>query len=559
MTNSVFQSLAINAVPRAMALIDLDPMSPTYGCADRDFWCYRTVKDHPSAAHQAICLGLAHVYTLNTETGTNLWKGDVRLHTAALAAASYWAQSVHPNGAVDEWYRNEHSFCATAFTVAAVGQCLLVLGEQSASNSEWATIRSALIRSAAWLENRFNEEVMNQNLAAALGLWTVYRLTDDARWQNAAIQKWQAVASHQSSEGWLPEYGGMDIGYSTLALGLLAAADAMDASSIVNDIARPLSAFIARASAPDGTFPGRLGSRGTPHTFPGGMMYYGTKESDLADITRAWAFGFEKGTLNGPNAIDDRYFAYFYFPQFAAFASQPVSTKPTRLAAEASAYFEKCEWWRTSTPLMDVFVSGAMGCVVAIKEKSSTSYRYAMGYDIVDGRGIRFSSAVRATKNFSGPNQTNPPNLSCTVAFGKRSGLPPLTRLAVPFAMIIRVIGLLRLSEWFQRMIKRRFVHATNDTDYVLARTVTVLPDHVTIEDRIVSKAAKPKAIVPTRQISMHSPSARQDTADQETAPNIWDSGKAIHILASKNAIKVIWTYRVDHNGQLLETVTINE
>ena len=37
------------------------------------------------------------------------------------------------------------------------------------------------------------------------------------------IEKWRRTLAHQSREGWFAEYGGADLGYSLLALDLLAA------------------------------------------------------------------------------------------------------------------------------------------------------------------------------------------------------------------------------------------------------------------------------------------------------------------------------------------------
>ena len=555
MTRSIFRTIAFEAVPRAMALIDLDPQSRTYGCADREFWCYRTIKDHPSAAYQAIGLGLAHVYHLDDEN--NPWCRDERIKAAVTAVASYWSRITHNNGAVDEWYRNEQSYCSTAFTVAAVGQSLLLLGGAITSD-ERAPIDGALVRAASWLDGHFNVEVMNQNLASALGLWSVFLLTNDARWETAAVNKWRAVADRQNDEGWLPEYGGADIGYATLALSLLAAADDLGATEHVQDISRRLGDFIAKASAPDGSFPGRLSSRGTTHVFPDGALFYANMSPRIAALASGWATGFHNGAIIGPGSVDDRYFSYFYFPQFSAAAQRSLTAPAEHESGDPIIQFPACGLWRSSTEGMDIFASIDLGAAVAIKRSADDGYTYAMGYDIVEMTGVRYSSAVREPgTNRSSSNDSSPNQVSCRVGFGKRSGDPPLVRLAIPFIIATRIVGMFGLSEWFQGLIKRRFVHATAGTNYSLKRTLTLDDGALRICDVIEAKKTQIATVVPTRHISMHSPSARQDISASENIPRAWDAAKATDILRSSGRLDVGWTYHINDDGQLEEHVEI--
>ena len=56
---SVYADLTLAAVPRALALQDTGPASPTLGCCDRGYWHYKTLVDFPAATMQQLALPFA--------------------------------------------------------------------------------------------------------------------------------------------------------------------------------------------------------------------------------------------------------------------------------------------------------------------------------------------------------------------------------------------------------------------------------------------------------------------------------------------------------------------
>ena len=121
---SPYFSLVKRCIDRACALVDRDHLSPSFGSADRNFWYYRTLVDFPGAAWQQLMLGFS---TLATHDGMNSAERE-QLIRLARATVVRWAAIQHRDGSFDEWYRNERSYCATAFTTAGAAQSLLILG-----------------------------------------------------------------------------------------------------------------------------------------------------------------------------------------------------------------------------------------------------------------------------------------------------------------------------------------------------------------------------------------------------------------------------------------------
>src|SRR5215203_6079166 len=112
--SGIYWRVTGSAVRRAMSLQDCNPASATYGCADRTFWQYRTISGFPAGTMQQVALPFAALF--DTAFPGNEWHQDTGMFDRARSAMLFWARAQHAAGSVDEWYRHEHSYCATAFT-----------------------------------------------------------------------------------------------------------------------------------------------------------------------------------------------------------------------------------------------------------------------------------------------------------------------------------------------------------------------------------------------------------------------------------------------------------
>jgi hypothetical protein len=350
---------------------------------------------------------------------------------------------------------------------------------------------------------------MNQNLAAALGLWCLGRASGDLRWDDAAAEKYARLARAQDPEGWFPEYGGMDLGYGTLALDLLAGADRWGVPAAFA-MAERLCGFLLAARGADGGFPGRIGSRGTSHAFPFGAEHFAERLPSALALASGFRAAYAAGGLVGPPQVDDRYFAYFYFPQFAlAAASGAIGAArpgPAKPAAD-SVEFSSAGLQIIRTHDATLHFSRRLGGAVALS-RPEEPVAYQLGYEITAGDGRRYSSAAWQADAL-------PPDPQVSVGTFQRvsEGLP-LVRFMVPFAIFIRLLALPGLAERFSSFVKRRMIRPARRLPVTLTRRVSYASGEIAVIDElVVAHRLDVRALRSTTEVAMHSPSARFDRA----------------------------------------------
>jgi hypothetical protein len=507
---SLLADVVVPQIRRALALIDRNPASPTYGCADRAYWYYRTLTNFPGATWQQLMLALACVY--RTDHPANPHHGDPE--TAALVSGLllFWARSSHADGSFDEWYLNERSYCPTAITAAGAALTLHLMGE-ALPGAARAEGLAALERAGRWLEPRYNDEVMNQNLAAAVALQGLASLMPGARWESVAKAKLERVGREQTREGWFPEYGGLDLGYSSLALDLLAACRMLGAEAIVDDMARRLARFLVDVRGSGAAIPGRLGSRGTSHGFPFGALYFAERDPAAARLAGKLLAGIAQRRIALPDAVDDRYFAYFYLPQFALAFWRAVAvpdaveavadpTGTTDLQESGVVVVRRSAWSAT--------VSRRLGGALALETQDRTLF-YHLGYEVTLEDDRRYSSAVWTMDTAASREEGG--LIVAETSFRAVSGGLPLRRLMVPFQAVLYLLCSSWLAGAFQALIKRRMITPHAYLPLTLTRRVEVAAGAVSVADTLVPQSlpGRLRSIQVASGISMHSPSSRQD------------------------------------------------
>ncbi|MDP8236748.1 MAG: hypothetical protein P9M08_10235 [Candidatus Erginobacter occultus] len=199
-------------------LVDRDPDSPAYGCFSYPYWRSKSV-DYANARCQEASYSLAL-----------LWKNDypetdcrdkLELRELAEAGMLFWAGSQHPDGSFDEWYRSEHGFAATAFSTFALSRAFLILQEGLSERSQRTLVR-ALERAGGWLARHNDLEKINHQAVAAAALFSLAEVLGREEYSAEAARKTGSVLSRQKEEGWFPELGGVDTGYSFLTVEYLA-------------------------------------------------------------------------------------------------------------------------------------------------------------------------------------------------------------------------------------------------------------------------------------------------------------------------------------------------
>jgi hypothetical protein len=310
----LYREVTDNLVARILAMQNRNPLSSTYGCLDRNFWHFKTIIDFPSATYQQAVLGLAKL--LVTQARDNRYYRDPVLAEAVRAGVLYWCRIQNGDGSMNEYYRNDRSLCPTAYTTYAVAK-VFSLTPDLFSEEEKKELSAGLLRGARWLSAHTYPHVQNQMIASMNALFLVARLSGDEGVQGAFEARRQAVLSAQSPEGWFPEYGGADIGYSFKALDLLSSyLEEREDPEVVSAVKR-LVGFVSHFLHPDGTSGGAYGSRCTDHVFPFGLEYLNTRGvAEVGPVIGWFRKNFALGRMIQPALIDDKYAAYFYFNSY---------------------------------------------------------------------------------------------------------------------------------------------------------------------------------------------------------------------------------------------------
>ncbi len=500
-------AMVLQASGRAMSLQDSNPRSRTYGCCDRAYWQYRTISGFPAATVQQLALPFAILYT--APFAGNIHAGDPAMLERAAAAMLFWCSAQHRDGSFDEWYRNEHSYCATAFTAFAVSESLLRL-EGHIEDEGRQRIMPHLLRAARWLEKRFNPDVMNQNLAACAALQNTHRLTQEARFREAFREKWLATSAQLDTEGWFHEYGGADAGYGTLALDLLACLHRTGAGDEIEHAAARTARWLASLACGDVAPAGRLGSRGTAHGFPYGASYFAEHVPDAAALAAHLRRGLHLGLVPGPADADDRYLAYFYLPHFAL-----ACTVAPRSEDRSSPRAPYTVWPRSGfvirrSPGGEIVVSlrrqGAFNlCVPGRPEHGN------LGYWAETGSGARWTSAAWNP----GAVDADPPEASCLRVRGRFTAVPdamPLARSALPFTLFSEVaLRWPAAADRFKRALRPRLISRRREMPLAFERAIRWEGEALHVIDAFRALPGCPRlaTLGPVDETDTVSPSAR--------------------------------------------------
>jgi hypothetical protein len=163
-SNEVYLNPILDNVPRLLGLLNRNISSANYGCFDRDFWHYKII-DLSCAIKQEAVLTLARLYLIDHEKNRYYQNAEI-LHYIR-AALIFWSKIQNKNGSFNEWYPNENSFVATAFTSYAVSESLILM-KNIIPESDYQTILGSLKKAGEWLIKRNEIRVMNQQAKNSL-------------------------------------------------------------------------------------------------------------------------------------------------------------------------------------------------------------------------------------------------------------------------------------------------------------------------------------------------------------------------------------------------------
>ncbi len=448
---NIYQQIAVDSTLRQLTRLDRRPWSPTFGCFDREYWKYKTLIEFPRATLQQSLLALALLYSRPFEG--NPLAGNPLVFNWLIAGIEHWLEKRNRDGSVNEWYANEHSFCATAFTTAAISETLVVLGKEVRPDIRH-TFLKALELTVQWLTTHDNPLVANQQLASLFALKNLAEMTDSSSTRAAYEARKNTFLNSQTSEGWFPEYGGCDIGYSFLTLDLLAMLNSRTQDLMIESATRKLLHFVSHFVHPDGTTGGEYGSRSTLHCFPLGLELLALRgELTAKQMLKRIRSGIASRHTPTPSTVDDTYAAYFYVNSFCGAAClDKIESEAREPGVVGPVFFEKAGLFVHETEDFYLVIGASRGGVWRLFNKRSGEVYGDVGYVGVTEHLKHYSSQCESQQTLHHVDS----KLDIRTKFRLIDTSLPLSRHVIAFKMFSNwVLRIPRFALIFNRLLKR--------------------------------------------------------------------------------------------------------
>jgi hypothetical protein len=289
-SNHAFFEIVEFSLPRILGLCDRNAESPTYGCFDRNYWHYKLI-DFPNIRFQEAVSLLALLYNYNI---LDPFYRNKKIRSLVAGAVNFAFSKQNSDGSFNEVYPFERSFCGTSFAGNALVESILLLGLKGWTNS--------LMKLGNWLSKHNNPEVSNQMAAAANTLYLLSLVTQEKKYREASYHKVALLREQRGNERFLPEYGGLDIGYLSITLSHLAMLWKHSKNKEVYQIAIDAAELIEKTIDEYGRFDWTNMSRKTQFIYP-----YGFAVFEKVSVLKKLEHGLKKNLILNPTWMDDRY------------------------------------------------------------------------------------------------------------------------------------------------------------------------------------------------------------------------------------------------------------
>lgn len=482
---------------RLDALVCSDPSAPTFGSVDREFWAYRTVRGFSSAPFQHVMSGFAHLAKSGDTSDFTFFRDR------AISVLDYWLRSRNRSGSVDEWYRNEQSFCATAMGLHSACETLWLLKDDVEAH-ELKTRCQSLCITESWLRGKVNPLATNQVVASVSGRFVLGRLLDDDGILKRARESLHWLNSQFARQGFLPEYGGLDLGYSLLSIDLLTVAHQAglaECETLVDGLCRQLCTLVSAS----GDLPFILGSRGTAHSFVGGVHYFSRYLSTALELRDRFAIPNSASQSELVARYDDRYLATFAFAALARLSTFESEGRPAlpRPSTPTDALAQPPVKHAVGSG-GSLYINEALGAAICWIPTSGSQIVH-LGYVFTDESGCRWTS-LSSTDRQSGEYQ-----------FVRVGDALPLQKHELLYRLVFllcRIPHFARLVSWWART---RVGRPNKKCAIWLAREVRRETDHIVVHDLLRTSGRLVGRISRLVSFPFHSPSAMSlDAADVE-------------------------------------------
>lgn len=492
-----YLSLAREKIPLTLSLQDRAPLSKTYGCFDRHYWCWKFT-DFPGSRFQEGVCSLALLYC-NQFEGNYLFKNE-KILSWILAGMDYWTEIQYKDGSFDEAYPYEHSLAATSFTSFYLGEAFLLLSDKIPDELRKKLI-DAFRRAGDWLyRNDERHGILSNHLAAAAAsLYNIYLITNEEKFRDRCDYFLKRIYNHQSEEGWFEEYGGADPGYQTHCTFFLARIwQHTKDRELFNRLERSVE-FLSYFIHPDRTVGGEYGSRDTEFYFPAGLEMLAGEIQPAAKIAQFMREAIELQPMAGLSAMD----SYNLFPMLNNYIfaglnmAKPCVSDGLPFKKEFEKYFKDSKIYIKSSEYYYSILGVSKGGVLKIFDKKKMELIYSdCGYW---GRSKKEGVVSSQSLDINRKAILEDNKVKLTTSFSKVTQKVFDPFLFMGFRFITLSLG--RFSSWgylVKRLLVKALVHKKKRTAFSLVREVEYTEQEIKVVDKIIN-LDKAKLIFLTR------------------------------------------------------------
>ncbi len=484
---SAYGRLVGQCLPRLLSMVDRNSCSPTYGCFDRGYWHYRTLIDYAAPLHQENALTLIIVAQQAPEA-----PGANELRALAGAALAFWCGLQRRDGSFDEFYPNERSFVATAFTAYALSETLLHLGTAVDAPLRRQVI-DTLARAGHWLGRHQDVVVVNHTAGAIAALQNIHRLSGDAVFAQYRERKLEELLAHQHAEGWFYEYGGADPAYLGLAVDYLAKDYRHSRDERVGGALHRALDFMVFFLHPDGSFGGEYGSRNAKYLMPHGLEIMAAQSRSARLLRGALHRALARGTVVSPGLMDDRYTGFFLTKYAEAWAEQsevPETDGEYAAPQSGTRLFPGAGLAVTSGPaaftVLGLSKHGVTKCFTQGPEARALYSDAGYFANLADGvvATSQWLDLGVSHRVIEGPDRLE---IELEYHLVRMNTALPLVKLLAPFRLFLHTFGWHSgLMEWFGNWVKRRMIQAQRPLPLRVRRQLVVDENQLEVKDELL-------------------------------------------------------------------------
>ena len=474
MHSAFLDSYALHVLVRTLSGLDRDPLSPTYGCFDRNFWQYKST-DFPSSILQQGALTLAVAYS--DPFGGNIYYQKERIRDYAAAGISYWSRLVNQTGRLEEYWPHERSIPAAAFSLYAVCEASERI---RFSNPDF---KSAVRKAASFLKKHRDHEALNQEIASIAAIRYAAKVLSDAELKQAADQRFERFLARQEEEGWFAEYQGVDTGYLSVTLDFLIRDYEIGRDARGLGAAEKLLEFLTYFIHPDGSFGGVYCSRDSEYFLPYGFAALSAQFPPANPALRKLVqYLCRENYLN--LSVDDRYLLHYLGSSVLKAAARLSDASPGDKAGLLPCercfekHFPKAMIYIKSTPRYYLIVSLMKGGAFLAFDKKNLRSHADAGYRLTQGEAVyTLECPLRRPYRIDGDG------IRLETFFSKKKYFiqTPWKRLG----MVVFFFVLKDYSASLARKIKHRFFYSAKRGVFTFRRTLVLNDAEIRVSDTL--------------------------------------------------------------------------